>query len=43
MAVREAKMLNVPVMAHAHGTEGIKIAIRAGARSIEHGNMNELD
>ncbi|MDE3155739.1 MAG: amidohydrolase family protein [Acidobacteriota bacterium] len=28
---------NVPVMAHAQGTEGIKNAIRAGVRSIEHG------
>jgi imidazolonepropionase-like amidohydrolase len=38
-AVSEAKMLNVPVMCHAHGTEGIKMAIRAGARSIEHGSF----
>ena len=25
--------------AHAHGTEGIKVAIRAGVRSIEHGSL----
>ena len=28
-----------PVMAHAHGTEGIKRAARAGCRSIEHGTF----
>ncbi len=28
---------NVPVMAHAQGTEGVKNAVRAGVRSIEHG------
>lgn len=27
------------VAAHAHGTEGIKRAVRAGARSIEHGSL----
>jgi imidazolonepropionase-like amidohydrolase len=27
------------VAAHAHGTEGIKRAVRAGVRSIEHGSM----
>ena len=27
------------VAAHAHGTEGIKVAIRAGVRSIEHGSL----
>lgn len=33
----EAARRDMPVMAHAHATEGIKKAVRAGARSIEHG------
>ncbi len=36
-AMAEAKRLNVPVAAHAHASEGINVAIRAGAKSIEHG------
>lgn len=36
-AVNEAKRHSVPVAAHAHATEGINQAIRAGVRSIEHG------
>jgi imidazolonepropionase-like amidohydrolase len=35
--VTEASMQGAYVMAHAQGTEGIKNAIRAGIRSIEHG------
>jgi imidazolonepropionase-like amidohydrolase len=35
--VQEAATKNVPVQAHAHGDEGAVAAIRAGARSIEHG------
>ena len=35
--VTEASMQGKPVMAHAQGTEGIKNAVRAGIRSIEHG------
>jgi imidazolonepropionase-like amidohydrolase len=35
--VETAADLGVPVMAHAHGAEGIKRAVRAGVRSIEHG------
>ena len=35
--VGTAADLDVPVMAHAHGVEGIKRAVRAGVRSIEHG------
>lgn len=35
--VTEAAMQGRPVMAHAQGTEGIKNALRAGVRSIEHG------
>lgn len=37
VAVAEAGRFNVPVAAHAHATEGIKMAVTAGVRSIEHG------
>lgn len=37
MLVAEATAAHRPVMAHALGTEGVKAAIRAGVRSIEHG------
>jgi len=37
--VQTAADLGVPVMAHAHGAEGIKRAVRAGVRSIEHGTF----
>lgn len=37
-AVEAAEMAGVRVAAHAHGTEGIKAAIRAGVHSIEHGS-----
>jgi len=37
-AVEEAARRDTPVMAHAHATEGIKMAVRAGVRSIEHGS-----
>lgn len=37
--VDEASKLNRKVAAHAHGTEGIKIATRAGVSSIEHGSF----
>jgi imidazolonepropionase-like amidohydrolase len=39
VAVEEAARRRVPVMAHAHAAEGIKQAIRAGVRSIEHGTF----
>lgn len=39
MAVAEAARHGVPVMAHAHAAAGIKLAIRAGVRSIEHGTF----
>ena len=42
-AVEEAARRDVPVMAHAHATEGIKIAIEAGARSIEHGTFMDAE
>ena len=35
--VAEASAQGRPVMAHAQGAEGIKTAVRAGVRSIEHG------
>lgn len=38
MAVEEAGRRDVPVMAHAHANEGIKQAVKAGVRSIEHGS-----
>lgn len=37
--VDEAKKLDRKVAAHAHGTEGIKLAVRAGVSSIEHGSF----
>jgi imidazolonepropionase-like amidohydrolase len=37
-AVEEAAKAGTFVVAHAHGAEGIKNAIRAGVRSIEHGS-----
>jgi imidazolonepropionase-like amidohydrolase len=36
--IEEASRRDVPVMAHAHATEGIKQAVKAGVRSIEHGS-----
>jgi imidazolonepropionase-like amidohydrolase len=38
-AVEEAALYGTFVAAHAHGAEGIKRAVRAGARSIEHGSL----
>jgi imidazolonepropionase-like amidohydrolase len=38
-AVTEAKRWGRDVAAHAHGTQGIKAAIRAGVRTIDHGSM----
>ena len=38
-AVDEAAKYGVFVAAHAHGAEGIKAAVRAGVRSIEHGSL----
>ncbi|MCX4816072.1 amidohydrolase family protein [Streptomyces sp. NBC_01239] len=37
VAVTEARAAGLPVMAHAQGSVGIKNALRAGVRSIEHG------
>ncbi len=36
-AIAEANRFGVPVAAHAHATEGIRMAVEAGVRSIEHG------
>jgi imidazolonepropionase-like amidohydrolase len=38
-AVEEAALYETHVAAHAHGAEGIKRAVRAGVRSIEHGSI----
>jgi len=38
-AVEEAALIGTHVAAHAHGAEGIKRAVRAGVRSIEHGSL----
>ncbi|MEK7724254.1 MAG: amidohydrolase family protein [Acidobacteriota bacterium] len=37
--VEESRMLGVKVAAHSHGTEAIKMAIKAGVSSIEHGSL----
>jgi len=42
-AVDEANRHGVPVAAHAHATEGIKQAVAAGVRSIEHGTFIDDD
>jgi len=39
VAVEEASRWGRPVAAHAHGTSGIKAALRAGVRTIDHGSM----
>lgn len=37
--VAEAKLHGIKVCAHAHGAEGIKMAVKAGVDSIEHGSF----
>jgi len=39
VVVEEANYRQVKVMAHAHGAEGMKNAVRAGVESIEHGTF----
>jgi imidazolonepropionase-like amidohydrolase len=39
MAADEAHMLGLTIAAHAHGTDGIKAAIRAGIDTIEHASF----
>lgn len=43
LVVEEAKMWGRKVMAHAHGTEGIKRAIRAGVASVDHGSFIDAE
>jgi imidazolonepropionase-like amidohydrolase len=38
-AVEEARNFGLKVAVHAHGPDGIKAAVRAGAASIEHGTL----
>ncbi len=42
-AVEEAAHYGTHVAVHAHGSEGARRAIRAGARSVEHGSMLDAD
>ena len=39
VAIDEAGRRDVPVMAHAHSAESIKMSVRAGAKTIEHGSF----
>lgn len=39
VALDEATRRDVPVMAHAHSAEAIKMSVKAGARTIEHGSF----
>lgn len=41
--VEEANRHHTKVAAHAHGTEGIKAAIRAGVASIDHGSLLDAE
>lgn len=41
--VDEAHRLRMKVAVHAHGTDGIKAAIRAGADTIEHGSLADAE
>jgi len=43
VVMAEARRLGKPVMAHAHSAEGIKMAVRAGVRSIEHGTFLDAE
>ena len=42
-AVNEANRFGVPVAAHAHATKGIRMAVEAGVRSIEHGTYIDTE
>lgn len=39
VAVTEATRLGLPVAAHAYSDEGVSAAVRAGVRSVEHGEL----
>ncbi len=41
--VQEAARHGIKVAAHAHGTEGIRAAVRAGVASIEHGSILDTE
>ena len=41
--VEEADRLGRKVIAHAHGAEGLKAAVRAGVASIEHGSLIDAE
>jgi imidazolonepropionase-like amidohydrolase len=41
--VNEAHMLGLKVAVHAHGTDGIKDAIRAGVDTIEHASLADAE
>lgn len=43
VVVDEAAKHDIPVMVHAHGDEGARAAVEAGARSIEHGTYLSED
>ena len=43
VVVEEAAKRKIPVMVHAHGDEGARAAVLAGARSIEHGTYISED
>lgn len=43
VVVEEAAKQDIPVLVHAHGDEGAMAAVRAGARSIEHGTYLSAD
>ncbi len=43
VAVDEAHNQNVKVSAHAHGSKGVKIALKAGCDTLEHGTMLDDD
>lgn len=43
VAVEEARRWGRVVAAHAHGTDGIKAAIRAGVRTVDHGSMMDAE
>jgi imidazolonepropionase-like amidohydrolase len=43
VVVDEAAKSGVPVMVHAHGDEGARAAVLAGASSIEHGSYLEIE
>jgi imidazolonepropionase-like amidohydrolase len=42
-AVVEAGRWGRPVAAHAHGADGIKAALRAGVRTVDHGSMLDAE